>query len=80
MQIAVSKWGNSLALRLPSKLARQSGLADGGKVMIETQTDGSLIITPVRAKPSLAELLAATPPDTRPAELDWGAAEGDEAW
>ncbi len=78
MQVNIAKWGNSLALRLPSHLARESRLAEGATVNLELR-DGSLIVTPVRKKFKLAELLA----DYDAAavtEVDWGRPEGGEEW
>jgi antitoxin MazE len=35
MELQVGKWGNSLAIRLPSALAKQAGLCEGGRVRAE---------------------------------------------
>jgi antitoxin MazE len=40
----VSIWGNSLALRIPSAVARQLGLRDGDTVRAEFMVDGALVI------------------------------------
>ncbi|MGR3722625.1 AbrB/MazE/SpoVT family DNA-binding domain-containing protein [Abyssibius alkaniclasticus] len=78
MQLSISKWGNSLALRLPRHLVREARLAEGAKVTLETR-DGSLVVTPVRKKFKLSELLADYN-KSESAEVDWGKQEGDEAW
>ena len=80
MQLNIAKWGNSLALRLPSHIARESRLEEGATVTIEVQKDGTLIVTPVRKKFKLAELLSKMPEQSVAAEVDWGKPEGDEAW
>lgn len=80
MQLNIAKWGNSLALRLPSHIARESKLEEGAAVTIEVRKDGTLIVTPVRKKFKLAELLAKMPEPATSAEVDWGKPEGEEAW
>ena len=38
----VSKWGNSLAIRLPAALVEELGLKEGDDVVIRRATDGAL--------------------------------------
>jgi antitoxin MazE len=44
MDLHVAKWGNSLALRLPSDLARQIGLKEGDLVQANLTADGALAL------------------------------------
>lgn len=44
MHLQVAKWGNSLALRIPSDIVRQLGLHDGATVEAQITVDGSLSI------------------------------------
>lgn len=39
----VGKWGNNLAIRVPSEIVRASGLSDGERVEIEA-LDGDILI------------------------------------
>jgi antitoxin MazE len=82
MQATVSKWGNSLALRLPRHVTDQVRLEDGATV--ELQIDGcSIRITPTRKKFKLSELLANEPArqeSASPREEDWGEPMGEEIW
>lgn len=80
MQLNIAKWGNSLAVRLPSQIAKESRLEEGATVTIEVQKDGTLILTPMRRKFDLADLLARMPDAPKSGEVDWGRPEGDEAW
>ena len=80
MQSNIARWGNSLALRLPSHIARETRLAEGAAVNIEMKDDGSLILTPVRKKLKLSDLLAQMPDRAEPAEFDWGEPKGEEEW
>lgn len=79
MQLTVAKWGNSLAVRLPSQLARATHLVEGTVVQIE-EVDGKLVLTPQHKRYDLADLLAAWPEDNPATELDWGSPQGQEAW
>jgi antitoxin MazE len=48
MDLQVAKWGNSLALRIPSEIVRQLGLREGATVEVQLTVDGSLSIRPMR--------------------------------
>ena len=41
----VSKWGNSLAVRLPAESARQLGVAEGDTLLAEIAPGGRLILS-----------------------------------
>jgi antitoxin MazE len=46
MDLQVAKWGNSLALRIPSDIVRQLGLREGAIVDAQLTVDGTLSIRP----------------------------------
>ncbi len=46
MKLQISKWGNSLALRIPSAIARRFGLREGDSVRAQITADGALAIRP----------------------------------
>lgn len=46
MDIQISKWGNSLAMRLPMELARQLGVAEGDTLDAQITVDGGLSLRP----------------------------------
>ncbi len=77
MLVQLSKWGNSLGLRLPRALAQQIGASEGQKVNIVA--DGArLIIEPVAPAFSLQDLLVNMTPESLRAAFDWGEDEGRE--
>ena len=80
-QVAVAKWGNSLALRLPKHVADDLGLTTGTAMAVDVE-GGRLVAKPVgrRPRPKLADLVAAITPKNRHAAADWGAAVGNEVW
>lgn len=48
MDIQVARWGNSLALRIPSEVLRRLGLREGATVEAQITVDGNLSIRPVQ--------------------------------
>ena len=46
MNIQISKWGNSLALRIPAAFIKEIQLKDGDKVEATLSKNGTLIIRP----------------------------------
>ena len=76
METTISKWGNSLGLRLPRHVAEATRLVEGSTVKLEIE-DGSIRVTPTRKRFKLSELLEG---ETRRGEVDWGGPKGDEAW
>lgn len=79
MQLAIAKWGNSLAVRLPRNVARDARLTEGVPVEL-TVKDGVVVVTPVRKKYRLDDLLAQMNDTNKHAETDWGDAQGEEVW
>jgi antitoxin MazE len=79
MQSTISKWGNSLALRLPRAVADEIRLVEGMPVNVEVE-DGSLRVTPARRRFKLADLLQGEKNHGTTKEVDWGKPVGEEAW
>ena len=48
MDLQVAKWGNSLALRIPSEIVRRLGLREGSTVEAQLTIDGGLSIRPAQ--------------------------------
>ena len=46
MELVVSKWGNSLAVRLPAQSARLAGVGEGDTLIAEVLPDGRLVLAP----------------------------------
>jgi antitoxin MazE len=80
MKTRVRKWGNSLALRIPTSFAAEARLAEDTPVELSL-VDGKLVIQPL-AQPelTLAELLAGVTDENLHGEWDTGPAVGREAW
>ena len=80
MNTTVQKWGNSLALRIPRSLAKDSRLHQGSIVEM-VLVAGKIVVKPRREQHyALAQLLRGVTKHNRHAELDWGEGVGQEAW
>jgi len=82
MQVRVSRWGNSLAVRLPKAIADDLRLEEGQAVDLEIE-NGSVRMRPVarRKYPTLAEMVAEMErlgPESEPATEEWGPEVGAE--
>ena len=76
----VTKWGNSLGVRIPSALAKQIELTEGMQVGISI-VDGKLVIQPEhRQKYTLDELLDGMTPENCHSEVEMGEPIGNEIW
>ncbi|MFA5139247.1 MAG: AbrB/MazE/SpoVT family DNA-binding domain-containing protein [Elusimicrobiota bacterium] len=80
MTTIVQKWGNSLALRLPSSLAKDVHLRQGSVVEVNVE-EGKMVLTPKgQRRFSLSKLLKGITKDNRHSEQDWGKPTGQETW
>ena len=80
MKVKLSKWGNSLAVRIPSPIADEAELQEGSSVDIAAIPDGGIRLTPLRSSPTIEELVAEITDGNRHDEIDWGEPAGNEAW
>lgn len=80
MNTTVQKWGNSLALRIPSSLAKDIHLRQGSVVEVAVM-EGKMVVNPKgRRKYLLSQLLRGVTKNNRHSEVDWGSATGQEIW
>lgn len=79
MEVTVSKWGNSLGLRIPKALAAEAGFAAGDVLELTTTPEGIVVKKAVRRPHyDLQALLAGVTDDNRHAEVDLGGSQGRE--
>ena len=79
MRVAVQKWGNSLAVRIPKPFAEDVGVAEGTLVDM-TVVEGRLIARPVVQRVRLADLLRRITRASLQGEVETGAPAGREVW
>ncbi|RWK48541.1 AbrB/MazE/SpoVT family DNA-binding domain-containing protein [Mesorhizobium sp.] len=79
MIAAVAKWGNSLALRIPTAFAREISVREGGTVDISV-TNGVLLVRPVDDTHvyDLEALLCGITEENRHDEVATGKSVGNE--
>lgn len=57
MSTTAQKWGNSIGVRVPYKIAKEFDIEKGTEIEFMPAKDG-IIMKPVKEKPTLDELLA----------------------
>jgi antitoxin MazE len=80
MRAKIQRWGNSLGVRLPKKLAEDVRVAEGS--LVELSVDrGRVVLSPVvESSYNLDELVAKITPRNRHASVEWGTPQGREVW
>jgi antitoxin MazE len=78
-ETTVSKWGNSLAIRIPRALADEAHLSEGDSLAMDLGRDGAIVLRPARKKYDLSELVSRITVKNRHRETDWGPPQGKEA-
>ena len=79
MELMVSKWGNSLAVRIPAAYAKEIGATENSKAELSIEA-GKLIVKPLPDTPEfdLDALVSQITDDNRHDEVDTGTAVGRE--
>ena len=80
MKTRVTKWGNSLAVRIPVDAAQMAELKNGQQVELVVTGPGEIAVRAVRRKLTLKELVASMDLKNRHEETDWGKRVGKESW
>jgi antitoxin MazE len=76
----VSKWGNSLAVRIPAAFAETIGLEEGTVVEVKARA-GRLIIVPANSRRyDLRALVNQITRENSHELIDWGKPAGKESW
>lgn len=81
MRARVQRWGNSLAVRIPTAFGRELNLRPESSVDM-TLDQGRLVLVPLEDSnvPTLSELLDQVSDANRHAEVDTGQPAGGETW
>jgi antitoxin MazE len=77
LQVQISKWGNSLGVRVPKDAAAKLGLTEGSRVDVSIEGD-RLVISTQRPVYTLDELLVGMTPEAMRNAFDWGPDIGRE--
>jgi antitoxin MazE len=80
MKTQISKWGNSLAIRIPKPIAVAAKLRTGDTLDLKVEGPGTVRIRKPKRKARLQDLVCCITPENRHGEADWGAPAGNELW
>ncbi|WP_200938141.1 AbrB/MazE/SpoVT family DNA-binding domain-containing protein [Methylobacterium sp. Leaf108] len=81
MFVQFSRWGNSLAIRIPAHILRDVGASEGSGAELRVE-DGQIVISPRATQPryTFEELLAGITKDNLHDEQFVGPPVGNEFW
>jgi antitoxin MazE len=66
----VQRWGNSLAVRIPSALAREARLGERSEIDLWVD-EGRIVVEPLSLAPVLDGLIAGVTPQNAHGDLEW---------
>jgi antitoxin MazE len=78
MTVAIKKWGNSLALRIPKDIAQTLHIENESILELSIK-DGALVIEPQKST-LLESLVSRIDADNIHTEIDMGKVVGNEEW
>ncbi len=79
MKATIQKWGNSLAIRIPKNITKDSGVSEGSNIDIIVE-NGKIVLSPIEKEYSLNELLKNITIDNIHSEISTGDQTGGEIW
>ena len=78
MKTRLTKWGNSLALRVPKPIAEAAKLRDGDTLDLDVKGSGAVHMRKPSPRSNLEELVSRITHENQHRETDWGEATGSE--
>jgi antitoxin MazE len=78
MTLAVKKWGNSLALRIPKDIAQTLHIEDNS--LLEVTVENKTLTIKPKANTHLEDLVSKITDDNLHKEIDTGRSMGNEEW
>ncbi len=80
MATQITKWGNSLAVRLPKRVAEQAKLKQGDTIEVVAAGAGRVELRARKRRVTLAALADQITPENLHDSTDWGKPRGKEIW
>ncbi len=77
MQVHLTRWGNSLGMRIPKDLATRLGFTEGAQVEVAAEGD-RLVISAARPRYKIEDLVADLSNEALREAFDWGPDQGRE--
>ncbi len=81
--MVISKWGNSLAVRIPKQIAIEAGIEEGSEVELKASKHAIVITRRARGgkrRYSLDELIDGITAENLHSTIEWGKPLGKEVW
>ncbi len=79
MKATIQKWGNSLAIRIPKNIAKDTRVSEGSNIDILVE-NGNIVLSPRKKEYSLKELLKKITVENIHSEISTGDQIGGEIW
>ncbi len=79
MKATIQKWGNSLAIRIPKNITKETSVSEGSNIDIIVE-NGRIILSPSPKEYSLKELLKNVTNENIHSEIPTGDHTGGEIW
>ena len=80
MKTQISRWGNSLAVRIPKHVATAAKWKAGDAIELEVEGPGAVKLQKPEKKLTLKDLVEAIRKENLHGETDWAESRGNEAW
>ncbi len=80
MKTQVSKWGNSLAIRIPKPVVTAAKLKAGDDLELDVEGPGSVKMQKPEKKLTLRDLVGSINSENLHGETEWAEARGNEVW
>jgi antitoxin MazE len=80
MRAQLTKWGNSVAVRLPKAMLEAAKLQAGDAVELEVPEGGGILVRGQKRWPSIDERIESITPETLHPETETGPPVGNELW
>jgi antitoxin MazE len=77
MQVKISKWGNSLGVRVPKDIADKLGLKEGTSAELAIEK-GRIVISAKKRRRTIEDLVVGMTPKAMHEAFDWGPDVGRE--
>ncbi|RPI70955.1 MAG: AbrB/MazE/SpoVT family DNA-binding domain-containing protein [Ignavibacteriales bacterium] len=79
MKATIQKWGNSLAIRIPKSITKDTRVSEGSNIDIMIE-NGKIVLSPIKKEYSLKELLKNITIENIHSEISTGDQTGGEIW
>lgn len=76
----MSRWGNSLAIRIPRYVAEEAGFHEGNTLVLDVVEQGEVTIKAAERLATIEELVAKITPENLHGEEQWNEPVGAEVW